>query len=114
MGRTVSYRRHSRRTFSGCHIEKPGTAAVAGSRILALEKAVKSLKTVPKEESFCMRPILPCRKDCLWFDTWNSYARHDLAIISFMLLVSCAQNKGELLMSSETSSDECRAAQTSF
>lgn len=31
-----------------------------------------------------------------------------------MLLVSCAQNKGGLLMSSETSTDECRAAQTSF
>lgn len=38
MVRIISYRHHPRLTFPDCHIEKPGTAAVAGTRILVLER----------------------------------------------------------------------------
>lgn len=105
-------------TTDAIHIisEKAGTA-VAGSRILALERQKKFENSTKRREFsrglFC--PVERILRSLVCY--LESYACHDLAIILFlMLLVSCAQNRGGggLLLSSETSRDECRAAQTYF
>lgn len=106
-------------TTDAIHIisEKAGTA-VAGSRILALERQKKFENSTKRREFsrglFC--PVERILRSLVCY--LESYACHDLAII-FFFNVACElcteQGRGGgLLLSSETSRDECRAAQTYF